>query len=162
MIAAILVLLLLPIINTSKIRSSKFRPIFSKAYWIFFSNFIILGWIGQKPVESPYIEIGMFSTAFYFAFLLILLPLIGLLESEMIKCYNGDMDEKEYNSDEELENELQIQETYMYFGHIPQDDYVEEDLYLLDQYFRIFFFVDDWEVTTTRIFSPVNFYFFIT
>ena len=81
MIGAILILLLLPFINTSKIRSSKFRPIFSVAYWFFAANFLLLGWIGQKPVESPYIEVGMFSTAFYFIFLLVLVPAIGVLES---------------------------------------------------------------------------------
>jgi len=85
---AILILLLLPIINTSEIRSSKFRPIFSVAYWFLVSDFLLLGWIGQKPVESPYIEIGMFATAFYFTFLLILVPLIGLLESYLIRNYS--------------------------------------------------------------------------
>lgn len=85
MISAILVLLLLPIINTSKVRSSKFRPIFGIAYWFLVSDFLILGWIGQKPVESPYIEIGMGATIFYFVFLLVLVPLIGIIESEMVQ-----------------------------------------------------------------------------
>lgn len=85
MISAILVLLLLPVINTSKVRSSKFRPIFGIAYWFLVSDFLILGWIGQKPVESPYIEIGMGATIFYFVFLLILVPLIGIIESEMVQ-----------------------------------------------------------------------------
>jgi len=85
MISAILVLLLLPVINTSKVRSSKFRPIFGIAYWFLVSDFLILGWIGQKPVESPYIEIGMGATVFYFVFLLILVPLIGIIESEMVQ-----------------------------------------------------------------------------
>jgi len=85
MISAILVLLLLPVINTSKVRSSKFRPIFGVAYWFLVSDFLILGWIGQKPVESPFIEIGMAATAFYFIFLLVLIPVIGLLESAMVQ-----------------------------------------------------------------------------
>jgi quinol-cytochrome oxidoreductase complex cytochrome b subunit len=85
MISAILVLLLLPVINTSKVRSSKFRPIFGVAYWFLVSDFLILGWIGQKPVESPYIEIGMAATVFYFVFLLVLVPVIGLLESAMVQ-----------------------------------------------------------------------------
>ena len=84
MISAILILLLLPFINTSEIRSSKFRPIFGIAYWFLVSDFLLLGWIGQKPVESPYIEVGMIATAFYFFFLLILIPLIGLIETYMI------------------------------------------------------------------------------
>jgi len=88
MISAILVLLLLPIINTSEIRSSKFRPIFGIAYWFLVSDFLLLGWIGQKPVEAPYIEIGMVATFFYFLFLLVLVPLIGLLEQNLIKQKN--------------------------------------------------------------------------
>jgi ubiquinol-cytochrome c reductase cytochrome b subunit len=85
MVSAILVLLLLPVINTSKVRSSKFRPIFGLAYWFLVSDFVILGWIGQKPVESPYIEIGMGATVFYFVFLLVLVPVIGIIESAMLQ-----------------------------------------------------------------------------
>ena len=87
MIGAILVLGLLPIFNFSEVRSSKFRPIFSVFYWLFTVNFLILGWIGQKPVESPYIEIGMGATLFYFIFLLFLLPIIGILEHKLSRQF---------------------------------------------------------------------------
>ena len=50
MIGAILILLLLPLINTSEIRSTKFRPIFGFFYWFLVSDFLLLGWIGQQPV----------------------------------------------------------------------------------------------------------------
>jgi ubiquinol-cytochrome c reductase cytochrome b subunit len=86
MVAAILILLLLPIINTSEIRSSKFRPIFGIAYWFLVADFLLLGWIGQKPVETPYIELGMGLTFFYFTFLLVLVPLIGLIEKQLIRA----------------------------------------------------------------------------
>jgi len=85
MLAAILVLLLLPILNTSEIRSSKFRPIFGLAYWFLVADFLILGWIGQKPVETPFIEVGQIATVFYFLFLLVLVPAIGLLEKQLIR-----------------------------------------------------------------------------
>jgi quinol-cytochrome oxidoreductase complex cytochrome b subunit len=88
MISAILVLFLLPIINTSEIRSSKFRPIFRVLYWFLVSDFILLGWIGQKPVESPFIEVGMFATMFYFLFMLILVPLVGLVEKTVVAMQN--------------------------------------------------------------------------
>jgi len=88
MVSAILVLLLLPILNTSLIRSSKFRPIFALSYWFLFADFVILGWIGQKPVETPYIEIGMFATFFYFLFLIILVPSLEILEESLIKNKN--------------------------------------------------------------------------
>jgi ubiquinol-cytochrome c reductase cytochrome b subunit len=88
MIASILILMLLPILNTSTVRSSKFRPIFAISYWFLVSDFILLGWIGQKPVESPYIEIGMGATIFYFVFLLLLVPIIGLIEMKLISNLN--------------------------------------------------------------------------
>jgi len=85
MVSAILVLLLLPVINTSEVRSTKFRPIFAIFYWFIVSDFLILGWIGQKPVETPFLEIGMAGTAFYFLAFLVFLPLIGLLEKFLIR-----------------------------------------------------------------------------
>jgi len=84
MVSAILVLLIIPFINTSEVRSTQFRPLFGLGYWFLVSDFLLLGWIGQKPVESPYIEVGMFATAFYFIFLLILIPVIGILESKLV------------------------------------------------------------------------------
>jgi quinol-cytochrome oxidoreductase complex cytochrome b subunit len=84
MVSAILVLLLLPIINSSKIRSSKFRPLFSFSYWFLVADFILLGWIGQKPVETPYVEVGMIGTVFYFIYLLVLVPVIGFVESKLV------------------------------------------------------------------------------
>jgi ubiquinol-cytochrome c reductase cytochrome b subunit len=86
MVGAILILMLLPIINTSEIRSSKFRPIYSIAYWFLVADFLILGWIGQKPVETPYIEVGQVATVFYFLFFLVLIPVIGLVEKALIRA----------------------------------------------------------------------------
>jgi len=82
---AIVILLALPIINTSKIRSSKFRPIFRFLYCFWVADFFILGWIGQKPVESPYVEVGVCATIFYFVFLLIIIPVVGLIEEFLLK-----------------------------------------------------------------------------
>jgi len=84
MLAAILVLLLLPFINFSNIRSNKFRPLFAFTYWFLVTDFAILGWIGQKPVETPFIEVGMLATFLYFFILLILFPFIGVLEDYLI------------------------------------------------------------------------------
>ena len=88
MISSILILMLLPLLNTSAVRSSKFRPIFSVAYWFLVSDFLILGWIGQKPVESPYIEIGMGATVLYFIFILLLVPFIGFFEKKITRYQN--------------------------------------------------------------------------
>ena len=77
---ALLMLALLPWLNTSKVRSTAFRPIYRKLYWLSIANFFVLGWIGQNVVETPYIEVGQFTTAFYFAFFLIFVPTLGKLE----------------------------------------------------------------------------------
>ena len=86
MIAAILILLILPVINTSEIRSSKFRPIYSISYWFLVADFLILGWIGQQPVETPFLEVGQVATVFYFMFFLVFFPLIGLIEKELMRA----------------------------------------------------------------------------
>jgi quinol-cytochrome oxidoreductase complex cytochrome b subunit len=80
MAAALLVLFLLPVINTSPIRSSNFRPIYRKFYWLFVVDCLILGWIGGNPVETPYTEIGLAATIYYFTYLLILLPLVSHID----------------------------------------------------------------------------------
>ncbi|KAF0112597.1 MAG: ubiquinol-cytochrome c reductase cytochrome b subunit [Rhodospirillaceae bacterium] len=80
MFAAILVLFVLPWLDTSKVRSARFRPIYKQLFWIFFLDCLILGWIGAKPPEGAYLVIGRIATVYYFAHFLILLPLTGWFE----------------------------------------------------------------------------------
>lgn len=80
MVSAILALLTLPVTNVSKIRSSEFRIFYSFLFWFLVSDFFILGWIGQQPVETPFIEIGQIATVLYFALIILLLPISGKIE----------------------------------------------------------------------------------
>jgi quinol-cytochrome oxidoreductase complex cytochrome b subunit len=80
MFGAIAVWLLLPIINISSSRSNIFKPLTSLNYWFIVSNFLILGWIGQQPVEYPFMEIGMFSTLLYFLLFLVIVPFFTIFE----------------------------------------------------------------------------------
>jgi ubiquinol-cytochrome c reductase cytochrome b subunit len=82
---AIAILLAVPFINTSSIRSPEFRPIYSVFFWILVADFLLLGWIGQKPVEDPYVLVGAIATGFYFLFFLVLMPAIGLLENALVR-----------------------------------------------------------------------------
>lgn len=81
---AIAAWLTLPMFNSSEIRSSTFRPIFGLIYWFIFIDFILLGWIGQKPVEDPYILVGIIGTIFYFFFFFLLVPFVGLFEKKLV------------------------------------------------------------------------------
>ena len=84
MISAILVLVLLPWIHSTEIRSSRFRPIYRFAYYTILSCCLILGWIGGMPVEEPYVVIGQIASIYYFFYFLILLPLIGTFEKFLL------------------------------------------------------------------------------
>jgi hypothetical protein len=96
MISAILVLLLLPTLHISILKSPVIRPIFREAYWFLVADFMLLGWIGQKPVEEPYIFIGMCATIFYFFFILFFIPFIGMIENNsIIRLISYDEETKE-------------------------------------------------------------------
>ncbi len=81
---ALVILFAIPFINTSEIRSSQFRPLFRKLFWLLVVDFLILGWIGQKPVETPFIEVGQIATVFYFVFFIIIIPSLGIIEKKLI------------------------------------------------------------------------------
>ncbi len=83
---AIVILLLIPFINTSEIRSPEFRPIYSVVFWVLVADFCLLGWIGQKPVEDPYVLVGALATIFYFLFFLVLMPVIGIVEKQLVRA----------------------------------------------------------------------------
>ena len=80
MFGSLLILFVLPWLDTSKVRSATFRPIYKGLYWLFFADCMILGWIGANPAEGMYIVIGRLATAWYFAHLLIFIPVVGKLE----------------------------------------------------------------------------------
>jgi len=80
---ALIILLLIPFTNTSEVRSTTFRPIFKIFYWLLVADFLILGWIGQKPVKDVYVIVGQVATVFYFLFFLVLIPAIGIIESKL-------------------------------------------------------------------------------
>jgi ubiquinol-cytochrome c reductase cytochrome b subunit len=83
MVAAILILLATPFLDTSRIRSMQFRPIMKFFFWLFVANFLILGWIGANHPESPLVEIGQVSTIFYFSYFLVILPVVGIIENTL-------------------------------------------------------------------------------
>ena len=87
MFGSLLILLILPLTDLSRIRGNQFRPAMKLAFWFFVVDFIILMWIGSQHPDSPYLEIGQFATAFYFVWFLLLVPLIGLIENTLFDLY---------------------------------------------------------------------------
>ncbi|WP_136660240.1 cytochrome b/b6 [Nitratireductor sp. XY-223] len=80
MFASILILFLLPWLDTSKVRSAVYRPWFKMFFWLFVANCIFLGWLGSKPAEGAYVAMAQLGTAYYFLFFFPILPLLGLVE----------------------------------------------------------------------------------
>ena len=83
--ASLVSLALLPLVNTSNVRSSFFRPFHRWSFWIWLGNAFILGWIGGNPVEDPYILIGQGATLVYFSYLFVGIPALGIIERVLIE-----------------------------------------------------------------------------
>jgi ubiquinol-cytochrome c reductase cytochrome b/c1 subunit len=80
MFGSILILFFLPWLDTSPVRSARFRPIFRQVIWIWVAAVILLGVVGAHPPLGIWVPIGRVCTLYYYFHLLVLLPLLGVLE----------------------------------------------------------------------------------
>ncbi|PVB60342.1 cytochrome b/b6 [Labrenzia sp. 011] len=80
MFGAIAILFVLPWLDTSKVRSGTYRPLFKQFFWIFALNAVALGYLGAMPAEGTYVLLARICTAYYFAHFLIILPMLGFFE----------------------------------------------------------------------------------
>jgi len=78
--ASILILAFLPWLDSSKVKSARYRPLFRQFFWIFVAVCLGLGWLGAKPAEGGYVIAARILTFYYFAHFLIILPLLGYFE----------------------------------------------------------------------------------
>ena len=85
LLMSIIVLMLFPFYTKSFVNSGVFRPIYKFFFWFFIMDFIILAWIGGKPVEEPYYTIGQIATCFYFFYFIIVLPILSKFERYFYK-----------------------------------------------------------------------------
>ncbi|MCC5991324.1 MAG: cytochrome b N-terminal domain-containing protein [Rhodobacteraceae bacterium] len=83
MFGAIFVWALLPWLDTSSVRSGRYRPMFKMFFWVFIVNFWVLTWAGAMPAEGIYTNIALIGTAYWFAYFLVIMPLLGVLEKPL-------------------------------------------------------------------------------
>ncbi|QPC44298.1 cytochrome b N-terminal domain-containing protein [Kaustia mangrovi] len=80
MFGSILVLVIVPWLDTSKVRSASYRPIYRQFFWLLAIDCVVLGIVGAKPPEGIWLIIGRIATAYYFVHFLVIMPLVGLME----------------------------------------------------------------------------------
>jgi quinol-cytochrome oxidoreductase complex cytochrome b subunit len=78
---SILILFFLPWLDRSPVRSGSFRPLFQPFYWLFVANFVMLTYLGAAPAEGIYVTLAKFCTAYYFAYFIVILPLLSRFET---------------------------------------------------------------------------------
>nr|QBZ37682.1 cytochrome b [Ameiurus catus] len=84
LLLSILVLMVVPLLHTSKQQGLTFRPLSQILFWTLVADVAILTWIGGMPVEHPFIIIGQIASALYFSLFLIFNPMMGWLENKTI------------------------------------------------------------------------------
>ena len=80
MFGAIAVMALVPWLDTSRVRSGRYRPMFKWWFRLLVLDFIVLMWAGAMPAEPPYSTISLIGSAYWFAYFLVILPLLGVIE----------------------------------------------------------------------------------
>jgi ubiquinol-cytochrome c reductase cytochrome b subunit len=83
MFGSIIVLALVPWLDTSRVRSGRYRPMFKVWFWLLVADFFLLMWCGAMPAEQPYTIISQLGTLYWFAFFLVILPLLGVIEKPL-------------------------------------------------------------------------------
>ena len=80
MFGAIAVMALAPWLDTSSVRSGRYRPMFKIWFAVLVVDFILLMWVGARPAEFPYDWISLIASTYWFAYFLVILPLLGVIE----------------------------------------------------------------------------------
>ena len=83
MFGAIAVLAAVPWLDTSNVRSGRYRPMFKWWFWLLVIDFFALMWLGAMPAEEPYATFSLIASAYWFAYFLLILPILGVIEKPL-------------------------------------------------------------------------------
>jgi len=80
LLASLLVLLFVPWLDRSPIRSSRYRPLYQCFYWLLLGDIVLLGWIGTQPPNDLLNLAAQIATGYYFTFFLLIMPFLPRFE----------------------------------------------------------------------------------
>ena len=91
MFGSIAILAVLPWLDTSRVKSLRYRPTARIFFWIFVVVCFLLGYCGSQATDKAVLSLGgrtildiagfgLILTVYYFAYFLVILPLLGLFE----------------------------------------------------------------------------------
>ena len=89
LVGALVTLVFIPWLDTSKVRSCRFRPLMKQLFWVFALDCIMLGYVGAQSADAtlhlqgmdlPLVWLARVGTLYYYAFFWVLMPLVGLIE----------------------------------------------------------------------------------
>ncbi|MGC2222455.1 MAG: cytochrome b/b6, partial [Methylocella sp.] len=80
MFASVVIIAFLPWLDTSKVKSASYRPLYKVFFWLFVACAVLLGYMGSQPPEGGYVIAARFLTVYYFLYFLVILPLLGIFE----------------------------------------------------------------------------------
>ncbi len=89
MFASIILLFFLPWLDSSKVRSAQFRPVFRFFFWVLLVDLVVLTWIGAKSADEiifmdiQAVTIGQVATFWYFFHFFFLLPVLSRVEKTL-------------------------------------------------------------------------------
>ena len=83
MFGAIAVMFVAPWLDTSRVHSGKYRPVFKWWFWILVVDFFVLMWAGGQPAEGLVPTISLIGTVYWFAYFLVILPVLGIVEKPL-------------------------------------------------------------------------------
>lgn len=83
MFGSLIVLFFLPWLDAGRVKSASYRPLYRIFFWVLIADMFLLGWVGAKPAEEPFVRIGQIATAYYFAHFLIIMPMLSFFEKPL-------------------------------------------------------------------------------
>ena len=83
MFSAILLLFFMPWLDTSPVRSSRYRPMMKQLFWVLILDVLVLGYCGGKPAAEPFVRISQFAAAYYFLHFLVIVPIVSRMEKPL-------------------------------------------------------------------------------